>query len=68
MLFRKILARMVLKNSIVWEEAEDKKDSELTLKRLGVHYTGTKNIIHERVEFNRMTRAESETMSQWETR
>ncbi len=61
-------ARTVLKNSITWENPDDKKDPSLNLKKLGEYYTGTKNIIHERVEFNRMNRMESEPINSWETR
>ena len=60
--------RLVLKNNIIWNEGENKKNPELTLKKLGLYYSGTKNVIHERVEFNRMYRPESESIRNWETR
>ena len=58
----------MLKNNIIWNEGENKKDPELTLKKLGLYYSGIKNVIHERVEFNRMYRPESESILNWETR
>ena len=61
-------ARTVLKNSITWANDEDQNDPALNLRKLGLYYTGTKNIIHERVEFNRMFRLESEPINHWETR
>ena len=59
-------ARAVLKNSIKWEQGEDQQDPALTLKKLGSYYAGTKNIIHERVLFNRMKREENDSMAKWE--
>ncbi len=61
-------ARTVLKNSVTWGKGEDKKDPASNLKKLGEYYVGTKNVIHERVEFNRMMHMDSEPMNHWETR
>ena len=58
----------MLKNSITWANDEDQNDPALNLRKLGLYYTGTKNIIHERVEFIRMFRLESEPINHWETR
>ena len=59
-------AKAVLKNSIKWEQGEDQQDPALTLKKLENYYAGTKNIIHERVLFNRMKREENDSMAKWE--
>ena len=59
--------RTVLKTSIKWAEGEDQLDPVLTLAKLGKYYAGTKNIIHERVQFNRMRRGETDSMAKWET-
>ena len=56
----------VLKHSIKWEQGEDQQDPALTLKKLGNYYAGTKNIIHERVLFNRMKREENDSIAKWE--
>ena len=61
-------ARTVLMNSITWANDEDQNDPALNLRKLGLYYKGTKNIIHERVEINRMFRLESEPINHWETR
>ena len=61
-------ARLVLKNSITWSSAEEKDDPGKTREKLRLYYAGTKNIIHERVIFNKMMRHDSEPMSEWETR
>ena len=59
-------ARAVLKTSIQWEQGEDQQDPALTITKLGNYYAGTKNIIHERVLFNRMKRGDNDTMAKWE--
>ena len=59
-------ARRVLKSSIKWNEDEDKKDPTPTLKKLWEYHAGTKNIIHERVIFNRLRSSDNDTMNQWE--
>lgn len=61
-------ARLVLKNSIKWNEGQDKSDPALTLNKLGIYYSGTKNVIHERVEFNKLKCRDDEKMNEWETR
>jgi len=60
--------RLVLKNNIIWETHENKEEPVLALKKMGVCYSGTKNIINELVEFNRMQRTDFENISQWETK
>ncbi len=60
--------RIVLRNTIQWADDEDKTNPQLTLKKLGEYYQGTKNIIHERVEFNQMKKESEEKVNQWHTR
>ena len=61
-------ARLVLKNCITWADDDEKKKPETNLTKLRAYYAGTKNIIHERVEFNKLCRLETEPINHWETR
>ena len=60
--------RIVLKNTISWGADEDKDDPLQNLAKLKQYYAGTKNVIHERVEFNEMRRMDSEQINSWQTR
>ena len=40
-----------MKNSVTWSQAEDKNDLASHLKKLGEHYVGTKDVIHEPINY-----------------
>jgi len=49
-------------------QTDNKDDPAQNLKTLKDYYTGTKNVIHELVEFNELKRAQTEVINSLQTR
>ena len=57
--------RLVLKNTILQSENDNKDDPAQDPPKLKDYYAGTTNIIHQKVQFNKLKRAQTEDINSW---